>query len=283
MAGLQQYQDPLKKVQPKIGAPVQNLGGMQPNTAPIANRPVAQPAVNKGTPGPSMFGSIRQGLQPLIDRQKPQAAPVPSPAPQLAAPVPAPVGTPPAAIAPPAAPAPAAPAASGGMYGRSGGTASSAQDGSLEDQLRSYITQGLGGVTSKAFIDRAKNQLGSAVEGQRAAGVRRINDDAIKRGLFRSGIPAEGIAAAETGARSALSSGIADILSRAEQQDIAGRESAAGTAGNLLGMNRSWDQYEQQRADEQAARAAANRQEDTSFVYIDPDTGEQFTMDESWF
>jgi hypothetical protein len=113
--------------------------------------------------------------------------------------------------------------------------------------------------------------------------VNRINEDAIRRGLFKSGIPAESIAATETGARGALSSGIADILSKAEQQDIAGRESAAGVAGNLLGMNRSWDQYQQQRADEQAARAAAGRTPDTSFTYIDPDTGESYQMDESWF
>jgi hypothetical protein len=141
----------------------------------------------------------------------------------------------------------------------------------------------MGGVTSKAFIDRSKAALGQAVEGQRAQNVNRINEDAIRRGLFRSGIPAEAAAATGVGAQNAFAQGLIDILNKAEQQDIAGRESAAGMAGNLLGMNRSWDQYEQQRADEQAARAAANRQEDTSFDYIDPDTGETYRLDESWF
>lgn len=257
MALMQQYEDPLKRIAPKIGAPVQNLGGMQPNTAPIANRPVAPPAVRTATPGPAEIS-----LPPM------PAGPVAAPAP--AAP-------PPAAVAPPVAPAPP----SADLYGKFGGT--SAQSSSLEDQLRGYITQGLGGVTSKGFIDRAKNQLGSAIGGQQKQATNRINEDSIRRGLFKSGIPAESIAATETGARGALSSGISDILGRAEQQDIAGRESAAGTAGNLLGMNRSWDQYSQQRSDEQAARAAANRKEDTGFTYVDPDTGQEYQMDESWF
>jgi hypothetical protein len=72
-------------------------------------------------------------------------------------------------------------------------------------------------------------------------------------------------------------------LSNAEKQDIAGRESAAGVAGNLLSSNRSWDQWQQQRADEQAARAAAGQREDTGFDYIDPETGETTRLDEAWF
>lgn len=252
--------DPLKKVTPPIGAPVQNIGGLAPNTAPVANKPVAPPAVREATPGPA----------PVAPAPAPVAAPVAAPAP---APLPAPI---------PQAPGASSAASVSGAYGRSGGV-SPGTSATLEDQLRNYITGSMGGVTSKAFIDRAKQQLGSAVEGQRAQGVNRINEDAIRRGLFKSGIPSEGIAAAETGARGALSQGIADILSKAEQQDIAGRESAAGTAGNLLGMNRQWDMYEQERADRAAAQAAANRQPDTGFTYIDPDTGESYQMDESWF
>jgi hypothetical protein len=138
-------------------------------------------------------------------------------------------------------------------------------------------------VTSKGFIDRAKGQLGSAVEGQRQQAVQRSDEDLVRRGLFKSGLGAEQAQAIGTGSQNVLSQGIADILSKAEQQDIAGRESAAGTAGNLLGMNREWDQYQQGRADDQAARAAANRTEDTSFTYEDPDTGQSYQMDESWF
>jgi hypothetical protein len=141
----------------------------------------------------------------------------------------------------------------------------------------------LSGVTSKGFIDRSKSQLGSAVEGQRQQAVRRSDEDLVRRGLFKSGLGAEQAQAIGTGSQNILSQGIADILNKGEQQDIAGRESAAGTAGNLLGMNRQWDQYQQGRADDQAARAAANAPRDTTFQYQDPDTGEVFTMDEAWF
>jgi hypothetical protein len=170
-------------------------------------------------------------------------------------------------------------------YGSQGGL-SPGTSTSLEDSIRNYIGGAAGGVTSKAFIDRAKGQLGSAVEGQRQVGANRINDDAVRRGLFKSGIPAEGIAAGEVGAKNALSSGIADILSNAEKQDIAGRESAAGVAGNLLSSNRQWDQWTQSRADDQAAQAAARAgggAKDTGFDYIDPDTGEVTRLDEQWF
>ena len=100
--------------------------------------------------------------------------------------------------------------------------------------------------------------------------------------MFKSGIPAEGIAAGQVGANNALSSGIADILSNAEKQDIAGRESAAGVAGNLLSSNRSWDQRQTQRADEQAARNSGGPG-DTGFDYVDPETGEVTRLDEQWF
>jgi hypothetical protein len=167
------------------------------------------------------------------------------------------------------------------IYGRSGGT--SAESGSLEGSLRDYINNAMGGVTSKAFIDRSKNQLGSAVEGQRQQSLRRLDDDMIRRGLFKSGMGAELASGVDQAASGALSSGIMDILNKAEQQDIAGRESAAGTAGNLLGMNRSWDQYTQQRIDAERARQRANAPR--TFQYIDPDdpTGTVYEMDESWF
>lgn len=303
LPGYSRYDDPLRV--PKAGPAVQNLGGAMPNTAPLANRPPSAQGVRAATPGPATFaaptpspvgtppaavkprtgtptqiagGFLRDAAQVRAGEPAPGTTPAPlTPAPQFAAPTPSPAGTPPAAVAAPTTPAPSGP----GLYGRSGGT--SAEAGSLEDSIRQFINKGMGGVTSKAFIDRSKAALGQAVEGQRAQNVNRINEDAIRRGLFRSGIPAEAAAATGVGAQNAFAQGLIDILNKAEQQDIAGRESAAGMAGNLLGMNRSWDQYEQQRADEQAARAAANRQEDTSFDYIDPDTGETYRLDESWF
>lgn len=259
--GLWDEQNPLKKVTPPIGAPVQHVGGLAPSTAPVSQRPVSPPGVKLGTPGPSP-GEI--------------SAPVGTTKPAVVPPVPAPA--PVAPVAPVAATAPPPPAPSTVTYGPSGGGAPS-----LEDQLRGIITGFASGATSQNFINRAINRLGAGVEGGREQAVNRINEDAIRRGLFRSGIPAESIAATETGAQSALQSGIADILSSAEQQDIAAKESAGGMAGNLLSENRQWDMYQQQRADEQAARAAANRPEDTSFMYIDPDTGESYQMDSTWF
>jgi hypothetical protein len=48
-------------------------------------------------------------------------------------------------------------------------------------------------------------------------------------------------------------------------------------------MNRSWDQYTQQRIDAERARQRANAPR--TFQYIDPDdpTGTVYEMDESWF
>jgi hypothetical protein len=46
-------------------------------------------------------------------------------------------------------------------------------------------------------------------------------------------------------------------------------------------MNREQSNWETQRADAAAARAAAGRPQ--TFTYIDPDTGQSYEMDESWF
>lgn len=251
-------EDPLKRVMPKTGI-VQNSNSLAKTTAPLALRPPTPQGVRTSTPGPQ---PIRAG------EPAPGTGTV---TPPVAAPTPPPVNPVPAAVTPPAP----------DLYGKSGGA--SAPAGSLEDQIRQVITGFTSGATSKGFIDRAKSALGSAVEGQRQQALRRSDADLIRRGLFRSGLGAEQAQAIDTGAQSTLSQGIADILGKAEQQDIAAKESAAGIAGNLLSSNRAWDQYSQQRADEQAARAAANAPRDTTFQYMDPDTGEVYTLDEAWF
>jgi hypothetical protein len=132
-----------------------------------------------------------------------------------------------------------------------------------------------GGQTSRGFVDRARQALGTAVEGQRQQAVRRIDDDAIRRGLFRSGIPSEQAAAAGTAAQGAFSQGLADILSQAEQQDIQGRQFATGQAQQLLGANRSYDQYLQQRID--AARRRGRGGPGVQTI-IDPDTGQSYEV-----
>ncbi len=81
--------------------------------------------------------------------------------------------------------------------------------------------------------------------------------------------------------RSALGSfgqGLADILSRAEQQDIAGRQFATGQGMGLLGMNRAYDQWLQQQI--AAARARGGGGPGTTTI-IDPDTGQPYEVEES--
>lgn len=308
----------MRRNMPRTGPPVQNMGGFAINTAPMANRPPSPPGARIGPPGPPK-GTMPQtatGLGPY-GGAIPQAQPTGGlnstaglppgaknfgpggPAPGGGLPVPVPGGkiptapggpattstgappVPPAPAPAPGAPAPAPVASSdpNALYGRGGGTGD--EEGSLGQTLRNYINRAMGGVTSQAFIDRARNQLGTAVEGQRASAVNRINDDAIRRGMFRSGIPSEQAAAAGTASQGAFATGLQNILQSAEQQDIAGRESAANQAGNLLGMNRQWDQYTQQRMDAERARRDANQPR--MFQYMDPDTGQVYEMDESWF
>jgi hypothetical protein len=220
-------------------------------------QPLGQPAGSAG---------LQATIQPQVPAQQP-AVRTAQPGPQ------------------PGAGQPALPQGMGyNMYGSGGGTSAQTQAGSLESGLRDYITKGLGGVTSKQFIDRSKQQLGASTEGQRASAVNSINDDAIRRGMFKSGVPAEATAAAGRAAQGSFASGLADILKGAEQQDMAGRESAANQASSLLGANRSMDQYTQQRIDqERAQRAAAAANAPKSFTYIDPDTGQSYQMSEEDF
>jgi len=233
--------DALRRVTPRTGPPaVPNANGLQAQTnTAAAIRPPAAPAV-AAQPGPA----------PLT----------PSPGGGITKPVaPAPA---------PAAAAPAAPAA--GMYGAGGGT--SAPSGSLEDQLRNYYTQAMTGVTSQNYINRAKGQLSTATEGQRQQASNRITDDAIRRGTFRGGDTGERLDSAGRTAQSAYAGGVGDIMQGAEQQDIAARQNAAEGMSGLLSQNRSWDQYQQQRADSMRGGGGGGPQ---TFTYIDPDTGDQ--------
>lgn len=162
------------------------------------------------------------------------------------------------------------------QYGRSGGT--QADPGTIEEQIRNALSGMFGGQTSRAFVDRAKQALGGAVEGQRAQAVRRIDDDAIRRGLFRSGIPSGQAAAAGTAAQGAFSQGLADILSQAEQQDIQGRQFATGQGQQLLGANRAYDQYLQQQINQARSRGGGGAGTQT---IIDPDTGQSYEVESS--
>ena len=246
---------------PRTGPNVQNTGGLAPNTAPIASRPVSSPGVRLGRPGPELRGGG-------------SLAPRPSPA--------GPIVTPGAQAARQRASARSADAQrrvsslSKQQYGRGGGTSDVA--GSLGDQIRQALSGMFSGQTSQGFIDRSRSALGSAIEGRRAQAERRINDDAIRRGVFQSGIPGAGISAANTSADNAFATGLADILSQAENQDIQGRQFATGAGTNLLGMNRSFDQMMQNRID--AARRSGGGGPGTTTI-IDPDTGQSYEVEES--
>jgi hypothetical protein len=266
-AGLKQPEDPLARLKTGLGT-VQNTGGQVPGTAPLANRPVASPGVNTAPPGPVPLQNVQSRLQGIrAGEQAPGTAP-PPPVPLAGAAPAVPGGVikigsaanPPAPAAPPPPPP--------DLYGRGGG-------GGLEDQIRSALTGAFSGSTSKGFIDRAKSALGSATEGQRAQSVRRIDDDAIRRGIFQSGIPAELAAAADTTKAGSFAAGLSDILNNAEQQDIQGRQFATGAATNLLGMNREYDAAAQARAD--ANRGGGGGGPETVTI-IDPDTGQAYEL-----
>lgn len=273
-------------VNPRVGFPVINQGGMPqtPTTAPP--KPfVTSPTVG-AQPGPAQMGGAEPNPLPPIKPTGPQRTLPTAPGqygginPQPPAP-----GVPAAPTTAPTAPTPASTStstsSSSGASGQTGVISPSAQ-GNLEGQLQAYIAQGLGGNTvSPEFINRAKGAVSRNVWGQQRAGEQAINDDAVRRGLFRSGIPAESIAGLRGKSQGAIASGVADILNSAEAQNIQGKQAAAGSGAQLLGMNRDWEQYQTNLAEQRAARAAAGKP--STWDYIDPETGQQVTIDDSWF
>jgi len=277
--------DPFRRVQPRTGFPVQNMGGIPRagTTAPL--KPfVTQPTV-AATPGPTQGGVVPPFQPPdggiQIGRPRMPAGPftrVPASPVQAPAPVAAPTAAPPAAPTPTPAPPPGS-STTTASSGQTGVLSPPAQ-GDLEAQIRDYLTGAFKGSVTPEFIQRAKEQVFRNVGGQTRQATQRVNEDAIRRGLFKSGIPAEGIANVEAAGQSAMASGISDILNAAEAQNIQGRQAAAGTAGDLLSANRAWQQYQDQKA---AAARGGGPAEPTTFTYIDPETGQSYEMDESWF
>jgi len=292
MAAIQRP-DPMlqfRQIQPRTGFPVQNMGGLPRSITTAPPKPfITQPTVRGGPPGPAR--RIDGGQPPLggvlvgMPRQAPGAGKLApgtlpgAPVPVVQPPAPAPAAPPPGAPTP----TPALPPGSSTTTASSGqtGVLSQPAQGDLESQIRSYLSGAFSGSVTPEFIQRAKEQVFRNVGGQTRQATQRVNEDAIRRGLFRSGIPAEGIANVEAAGQGAMASGISDILNAAEAQNIQGRQAAAGTAGDLLSANRSWQQYQDQKAAAEAARRAAGAPQ--TFTYIDPDTGASYQMDESWF
>ena len=266
-------------VNPRVGFPVMNQGGMPqtPTTAPP--KPFVTSPTVAAQPGPAPTGGV--DMLPPIPPQAPAPTPPPPGAPPASPASPAPAAPTTAPTAPTPAPTSTSTSSSSGASGQTGVVSPSMQ-GNLEGQLQEYIKQGLSGDTvSKDFINRAKGAVSRNVWGQQRAGEQAINDDAVRRGLFKSGIPAESIAGLRGKSQGAIASGVADILNSAEAQNIQGKQAAAGTGTNLLGMNRDWEQYQTNLAEQRAARAAAGAPK--MFTYVDPDTGQTYEMDESWF
>jgi len=255
--------DIMRPVRPRNGLPVPNMGGIPQAPTLSSPRPfVPGPTVAAGPPGPAPAAGI---------------SPPPAPVPPAAPPSPVPPPAPPAAPSP----APTSTSSTTSSSGQSPVVSPQAGGWDLEGQLQNYLTGAFQGSVSPEFTQRAREQVFRNVQGQTRQATNRINEDAVRRGLYRSGIPAEGIANVEAGAQGAIASGVADILNSAENQNIQGRQNAAGVASNVLGMNREQSNWETQRADAAAARAAAGRPQ--TFTYIDPDTGQSYEMDESWF
>ena len=279
-------------VQPRNGFPVRNMGGLPQTPMTTPPKPfVSGPTLAAGPPGPAP--SPNRGF--MEGEPIPGGGGVPVPIPGKPGGVPAgpSTATTPSPIPPPApaAPTPGPPAptppqpgtSSSSSSGSSGQTGANTPAGgwNLEGQLQNFLSGAFNGSVTPEFIQRAREQVFRNVQGQTRQATNRINEDAVRRGLYRSGIPAEGIANVEAGAQGAIASGVADILNSAENQNIQGRQNAAGLAGNLLGQNRSWEQWNTERADAAAARAGANQPR--TFQYIDPDTGQAYEMNEDWF
>jgi len=257
-------------VQPRNGLPVRNMGGMPQTPMTTPPKPfVPGPTVAAGPPGPAR-GTAGVPFSSA-------AAPGPEPVPGPGVPAPTPTPTPPPAAPPSPVPPPAPPA----VPGQTPVVSPQAGGWNLEGQLQNFLGGAFNGSVTPEFINRAKGDVFRTVRGQTRQATGRINDDAVRRGLYRSGIPAESIAGVEGEAQGAMARGVADILNNAENQNIQGRQNAAGVASNVLGMNRSWEQYQNERSDAAAARAGANQPR--TFQYIDPDTGQSYEMDESWF
>ena len=280
----------MRLVQPRTGFPVQNMGGMPQSTTTAPPKPfVTQPTIARGQPGPDAgrlptfqppfqqpLGGVQIGAPPRMPAGP--YAPIGKTAPTV---TPAPAPAAPAPSAPtPAVTAPTATSTTTASSGQTGVLSQPAQ-GDLESQIREYLTGAFKGSVTPEFIQRAKEQVFRNVRGQTSQSVNRVNEDAIRRGLYRSGIPAEGIANVEAAGQGAMASGISDILNAAEAQNIQGRQAAAGTAGELLSANRSWQQYQAQKAAADAARAAGNAEPDT-IPWTDPETGETVQLDPRW-
>jgi hypothetical protein len=283
----QQPADLMRPVTPRAGLPVRNMGGIPQAPTLTPPKPFVQPpAIAAGQPGPApMPGGFQSSVQAALGNggyagtgtaglpQKATAEPPPPPAaPPAAAPT-----------APPAPPPGPASTSTSSTTASSGQTQANTAAGgwNLEGQLQNFLKQGFDKSVGQDFIDRAKGDVFRNVQGQTRQATNAINDDAVRRGLFKSGIPAEGIANVQGQAQGAMARGLADILNSAESQNIQGRQNAGSLATNLLGMNREQSNYEQQRADAAAARAAANAPK--TFDWVDPETGQVFQMDESWF
>lgn len=281
-------QEMMRRVQPRTGFPVQNQGGIPRTPTSAPPKPfVTAPTVAQGPPGPAPAPGVQTGRVaaaiPQLSSGQPPSSAIPAPAPGVPAAAPAP----PAASASPA-PTPASSSVSTGSIGSAYAPMSPPAQDSLEQQIRAYLTPALAGETvSKGFIDRAKGDVFRTVSGQTAQAKQQIDDDAVRRGLFRSGIPAESYANVLGQSKGAIARGVADILNSAEAQNIQGKQQAGSQALSLLGGNRDWQSYWQNRQDdlqrEADARAGRGGGGPTTFEYIDPDTGQQYTLDESWF
>ncbi len=238
---------------PRLGPKVQNQGGLAPNTAPIATRPVSSPGVKLGPPGPAPGGpTVTPGAAAANEKFAARKS----------------------------ASRKDESRATGQIFGRGGGSEGDTPKGSLLEQIRSTLSGMFSGGNSKSFINRSKQALGAGIEGQRAQASKRIDSDAIRRGLFRSGIPAELQTATNNAAQGAFATGLADILGQGEQQDIQGRQFATTAGSSLLGQNRSFDEV--RRSEAEAARGRGRGGPGTSTI-IDPDTGESFEVNDDVF
>ena len=261
MAAYGRIQDPsraVRRIAPASGPPVRNMRGVgiRPGTGYV--RPLAAPAVAGGPPGPA------PGTPPPVG-----IAPPPAVIPGDESAAPGTIGP----YAPSGAWQKPAPGAGGGGGG-GGGAAAAPAGSSTEDLIRSYISDTMrDGATPPGQIDRMKTSAFQAATGGLGQTNENINQDATRRGIFKSSIPANSIAAAERGAGSDYTKAVADIMNKTGENDAAAKAGAAGLGMQLLQSDREDAARQNALA---AQSAAANRNK--SFTYIDPDTGESFEL-----
>lgn len=181
----------------------------------------------------------------------------------------------------PAAKEPARHGGGGGAAAAAAPIGGTAPAGSVESQVAQHVRDmlaGKGGAYGDEEVTRMKSAAKSAAEGQRGAAEQQAQDWMVQNRVpLGSGVGARMAADASRAAGSAYTSAVADILNRQAESQEEARQAGASAGLNLSGIQFQREQAERDRAEREAARRARNRGPST-FTYIDPETGDQYSL-----